>query len=102
MCDVDDISVRRTRSRLIYKPQRLSYAAPGDSTPAPLPLLLPGIDHLSLSAQSAAISTLQDIIELQSALRSCESKSRQLIEMLRSTNDPSSEMSQSTLKENST
>ena len=92
LCEVDDISVRRSRSRLVYKPQRLSYAALGDSTPAPPPLLLPGIDHLSSSAQSAAISTLQDIIELQSSIRSCERKSQQLIEMLRNASETGSEM----------
>ena len=84
LSNLDDISVRRTRSRLVYKPERLTYSTPGDSTPQAAPLLLSGLAHLSEVDQHTSLSTLHDIFSLQAELRSCENESHRLIEILTS------------------
>ena len=85
----DDISVRRTRHRLVYKPDRLNYTTLGDSTPLPPPPLLPGLNHLSSLESSMSLSTLQEIINIQAQLHECAKESNQLIGLLTFTSSSS-------------
>ena len=76
------LSVRRTRSRLVYIPERLQYHEPGNPTRPLPPLLLPGLAYLSPAQQQEAISTMQEITSLHSQIQECDSESRRLMEIL--------------------
>ena len=66
----------------MYRPDRLQYSALGDSIPAPRPLVLSGLQHLSSLESSDALSTLQEIISIQAQLQDCEQDYTRLIGLL--------------------
>ena len=97
----DDISVRRTRHRLVYKPERLQYHTLGESERSPPPPLLQGLPHLSSSQRSAALSTLHEIVSLQAQLRACDDESQLLLRMLTTNTVAQSLSSMSNVSSNS-
>ena len=82
---LESLLVRRTRSRLVYRPDRLHCQSPGTPGRNAPPLLLPGLSHLSQQQQQDTISTMREIASLQQQIQEYENDSRSLLHSLNET-----------------
>ena len=79
---LDDISVQRTKSRLVYRPERLHYTDRGTlSNDKTLPTL-PGLSHLPSAARATATKEMEEILSIHSELQACMQESDRLHKVL--------------------